>query len=73
MKTFRSLESNSLLILGFIMMRASISLQRSLVTAACGQLIINIGQLTDSREQRDVLTGKTLMIALAIVFLMALA
>jgi hypothetical protein len=55
------------------MMRASISLQRSLVTAACGQLIINIGQLTDSREQRDVLTGKTLMIALAIVFLMALA
>ena len=46
------------------------SFQRSLVTAACGQRIINIGQLTDSREQRDILTGKTLMIGLTIGFLM---
>ena len=44
--------------------------QGSLVTAACGQRIINIGQLTDSREQRDILTGKTLMIGLAIGFLL---
>ena len=48
------------------------SFQRSLVTAACGQRIINIGQLTDSREQRDILTGKTMMIGLAIKFLMVL-
>ena len=36
------------------------SFQRSLVTAASRQFIINIGQLTDSREQRDILAGKTL-------------
>jgi hypothetical protein len=46
------------------------SFQRSLLTAACGQRITNIGQLTDSREKRDILTGKTLMIGLAIGFLM---
>ena len=47
--------------------------QRFLVTAACGQRIINIGQVTESCEQRDNLTRKTLMISLSIVFLVALA
>jgi hypothetical protein len=46
------------------------SFQKSLVTEAIGQFILNIGQLTDSRKQRDIINGKTLMIGLAIGFFM---